>query len=93
MLVFAFRHTYTFKKLKMLDFFPKRTKKFLKSAKKPWYIVPCLPVVVRFCETQRFTDQKLSSSIFHSGRHNLRRFLTTNSTQNYFLIARMLRFL
>ena len=30
---------------------------------------------------------------FSAGRHNLRSFLAANSTQNYFLIARMLRFL
>ena len=29
----------------------------------------------------------------HTGRHNLRSFLTANSAQNYFLIARMLSFL
>ena len=47
-----------------------------------------------FCiETRPASPHYNHDGHYLPGRHNLRSFLAANSTQNYFLIARMLRFL
>ena len=59
-----------------------------------WYKPACLIIRLLFWFSSDSVFVKLNKNITNSaGRHNLRRFLATNSTQNYFLIARMLRFL
>ena len=60
------------------------------------------PSEIAFIEHNQSVDEYFSFNIIktlmnivlsEAGRHNLRGFLAANSTQNYFLIARMLRFL
>ena len=45
------------------------------------------------CSVFLFYHQILKIIYYNTGRHELRSFLAASSTQNYFLIARMLRFL
>ena len=48
-----------------------------------------------FCKTEcqrQWAKGCQINSYFSTGRHNLRSFLAVNSTQNYFLVARMLSF-
>ena len=58
-------------------------------------IVHRAPHGITFMYFQKLTFCYLSKKkrVLCAGRHNLRSFLAANSTQNYFLIARMLRFL